>query len=118
MGELLNEGTHECWTLEPSPPIMPIGRYRVRMQWSPRFNRAVPWVLDVPGHTAIEVHVGNSVEDTHGCILIGANKTKDRLQNSGVAFANLTYRIIKAEKLGDEVWLHVEGQSDDPPTLA
>jgi len=43
----------------------------------------------VVGRTAIELHVGNTVEDTRGCILLGAGLHFDphpRLSDSRVAF--------------------------------
>ncbi len=37
---------------------------------------------DANGRTAIEIHAGNSISDTRGCILIGTSKLGDRISHS------------------------------------
>ena len=73
---LVSEAREErlCYTLEPSlesPQLIPIGEYGICVTLSPRFNRRLPLLLDVPGHSGIRIHAGNTVHDTLGCILVG-----------------------------------------------
>ena len=62
-------------TLEPeftSGKLIPAGIYRARLYNSPKFGRKVILLSNVPGFDAIEIHVGNDVGDTEGCILVGS----------------------------------------------
>lgn len=49
---------------------IPQGRYKVRTHRSPKFGLCLK-VLDVPERSEILIHVGNTIEDTSGCILVG-----------------------------------------------
>ncbi len=49
---------------------IPAGRYRCRRIRSPRFGNTFE-ICDVPGRTHVLFHAGNTLEDTHGCILVG-----------------------------------------------
>lgn len=60
-------------TLEPGTPI-PAGTYPIEVRYSPKRNCAVPGLLDVAGHTDVEVHWGNFPEETTDCILPGASR--------------------------------------------
>ena len=49
---------------------IPGGQYHVVPRTSPKFKQH--WhVQDVPGRDMILIHGGNTINDTHGCILIG-----------------------------------------------
>lgn len=50
---------------------IPRGMYRAQMEWSHKFGRMLPNILNVTTHTNILMHVGNWPEDTEGCILAG-----------------------------------------------
>ena len=60
-----------CNTLEPYKVVTPAGTYSVMNTFSPRFNRYLPLLCCVPGHSGIRIHVGNTTKDTSGCILVG-----------------------------------------------
>jgi len=62
---------------------IPAGRYKVILSMSARFKRVLPELLDVGHFTGIRIHRGNTSKDTAGCILIGENKTKGKVVNSG-----------------------------------
>lgn len=49
---------------------IPAGRYRCRRIRSPKFGNTFE-VCEVPGRTHVLFHAGNTLEDTHGCILVG-----------------------------------------------
>jgi len=62
----------EIATLENADYIIPVGIYEVRVTWSPRFKRMLPWVMQVPGRSGIRFHRGTKPEHSKGCILVSA----------------------------------------------
>src|SRR5690349_2536400 len=99
IGELLIDGQHFCWTLEPADPI-PLGSYDVAIRWSDKFNRLMPHVEAVPGHVGIEIHWGNWPQDTEGCLLVGEFKKPeiDFIGNSHVTFTSLFGKLQDARE--------------------
>lgn len=79
LGTLTNDaGEQEAITLElpwrdnqPGISCIPAGSYTCTRRFSPAHNRDLFWVDGVPDREAVELHVGNTVRDTKGCILIG-----------------------------------------------
>lgn len=74
-GQLLNDdgSVAVAATLEPSPPDIPPGSYPARRYLSHHFGYELFRLYDVPGHGAIELHIGNLPKDTHGCVLLGSS---------------------------------------------
>lgn len=69
-GSLERDGHQIALTCEPVIPAIPLGTYLCQPHNGPEFKNV--WeVMDVPGHTAILIHQGNTISDTHGCILVG-----------------------------------------------
>lgn len=73
-----------CYTLERpyhnnEPMISSIiaGRYLCKQETSVKFPYLHWRLYDVPGHKDILIHRGNTIIDTHGCILVG-KKTNDK----------------------------------------
>jgi hypothetical protein len=67
---------------------IPTGRYEVIIDFSNRFQKDMPHVLDVPGFEGIRIHPGNSDVDTDGCILLGSwsGSSADWISGSQDAF--------------------------------
>lgn len=117
IGELWLGGLKLCDTLEPpmkpctvvNDPTVPIicipaGRYQVTLYQSPHFRRMVPLLHNVPGHSFIEIHVGNYPKDTHDCILVGEYlpNSPDMIVNSDSAFEQVVYpKIYEILGVGD-----------------
>lgn len=93
-GEMLIDGAHACWTLEPAKPI-PAGTYDLAIDWSPKFNRLMPHVCDVPGYEGIRIHWGNYVDNTEGCTLVGTTQGEDFVGHSVDEF-NVLFRELQA----------------------
>lgn len=87
-------GAFECYVLEPPNPIPP-GTYEILLQHSERFGRIMPFLQNVPGHTAIEIHYGNTVANTRDCLLVGVTKGVDFVGESGIAFEALFAKLEK-----------------------
>ena len=118
VGEMMLDGEHECWTLEDTvrpagikiygETAIPYGTYRVLVTHSTRFNRDLPLLLNIPGFEGIRIHPGNTAADTHGCILVGGEKTATSVLYSRFAFDQLFNKIRNAIRNGEEVWLTVK----------
>jgi hypothetical protein len=76
-GVVYVDGAQACFSLENTALMIPAGTYSLKLQWSERFERKTPWILDVPGRTAIEVHGGNVAIDSDGCILVAIKRIND-----------------------------------------
>ena len=88
-----------CWTLECPwrenqifTSCVPDGSYPLVAFDSP--DHAGCWVLTpVPGRTGVLIHVGNTVEDTQGCILIGQQQEAGKVLPSRDALRMLNYKL-------------------------
>lgn len=86
-----------CWTLEdeirtvkiPNETAIPFGKYIIIIDNSVRFGREMPRLLNVPNFEGVRIHPGNFIEDTDGCILVGAGRTVNSVTNSRVIFDKL-----------------------------
>ena len=103
-GRLFVDGSFICYTLEDvirdvkvyGETAIPAGEYEVRLSHSPRFQKVLPEVLEVPNFVGIRIHAGNTAEDSHGCILVGSEQQKDKVLNSRVTLEKLMSILEKA----------------------
>ena len=108
IGEMLIDGEYFCHTLEdvvreikiPYETAIPYGSYGVIIDWSGRFQKLMPLVLNVPGFSGIRIHCGNTDKDTDGCILLGYTKAKDFVGESRKAFDDFFPRLEEGLKVG------------------
>lgn len=122
-GKLSIDGRHECFVLEdvcrqPDPAVwlpefkvsrqtaIPYGRYEVIVNFSGRFRRPLPLLLDVPSFTGVRIHPGNSDVDTDGCLLPGLDRRQDWVIESHRAFG-LLFIQIEAALRREKVWLTI-----------
>ena len=61
---------------------IPNGSYITEVNFSPKFNKLMPQLLNVPYFTGIRIHTGSSEKDTDGCILVGTYKNDKWYANS------------------------------------
>lgn len=101
LGSLYVGGVKVCDTLENKSKLIPCGEYNLNVSDSKKFGRMLPLVYndEVPMHRGIRIHVGNSVKDTEGCILVGFQRNGDRLVNSRSAEAAVTGLAANDAKL-------------------
>lgn len=98
IGDLSVNGAHQCFTLElplesdglqnvQGKTAIPAGAYDLTIDFSNRFSRLMPHVLDVPGRSGIRIHYGNSDVNTEGCLLVGSTaEPPDWVGDSRLAF--------------------------------
>ena len=88
------------------------GRYAVVITWSPKFKMWLPVLLGGPDFNrlfkGIRIHMGNTVKDTQGCILVGRNQIVGRVLESRKWLYELKQKIIEAKARGDAVWLTIK----------
>ena len=94
---------------------IPVGRYRVTLAIkSPRFsqkrqyaacNGYLPRLVNVPAFDGVLIHIGNTANDTEGCILVGKNTQVGKVLESTQTFWKL-YSILQDAK--DEIYIKVE----------
>lgn len=90
IGKLFIDGKYFCDTLEDTErevkiqheTCIPRGQYEVIINYSNRFKKMMPLLLNVPNFTGIRIHAGNTHNDTSGCILIGYNTSPGKLTES------------------------------------
>jgi hypothetical protein len=73
IGVLLIDAMIFCYTLEHPKKFIKTGTYRAKFEMSPKFSRRFYELKEVKGRSEILIHVGNTMKDTTGCILIGKN---------------------------------------------
>ena len=122
IGDLFIDGTFFCNTIEdvvrnlpeqcPNTPkgrnctcrekvyaqtAVPVGTYKVTMEYSPRFKRRLPLLHDVPHFIGILIHSGNTEKDSAGCIIVGFNTVKGKVTSSRVTSDKLN-ALLEKEK--------------------
>lgn len=133
IGELLWDGSHQCWTCEDvirevtGQPVtawkvkgktaIPAGRYQVISDYSPKFGRDMPHVLNVPDFDGIRIHIGNYAKDTDGCLLLGVGFNQMGVTSSTLAFNEFVPKLDAALKLG-EVWITYNNLPAHAPQVA
>ncbi|HEV2118464.1 MAG TPA: DUF5675 family protein [Terriglobales bacterium] len=125
IGRLFVNGEFECYTLEdraraagikiPGATCIPAGTYAVAINYSNRFQKLMPQLLQVPGFEGIRIHAGNTEADTEGCILVGQTRAQDFVGNGRAAFRKLFARLQAAKPAGAEVRVTIiDGTSPAP----
>lgn len=92
----------------PGATAIPDGEYQVILDFSQRFQKELPHVLDVPGFEGIRIHPGNTPADTSGCILVGKYVGSDNtVRQSRVAFDELMVVLNEAYDRNEAITLTV-----------
>lgn len=110
IGKLYINGEFHCYTLEdrvrevkgvpvvvwkiPGETAIPKGTYKLILDFSNRFQKTLPHILNVPGYEGVRIHSGNTSKDTEGCILVGKTwNGGDFVGGSRAAFDPLLQRL-------------------------
>lgn len=124
VGVLTVDGKHECHTLEdrvreiegepveswkvPHETAIPRGTYTVIINYSQRFKKELPLLLDVPGYSGVRIHSGNRPEDTEGCILVGQYSSRpDWVGQSAITMSRLMAKLEAAYDHGERIEIDI-----------
>lgn len=86
---------------------IPYGTYKIIYNWSPKFGRDLPRLLNVPHFEGILIHPGNTAADSAGCILVGKNTEVGRLTNSRYISDELNKLIDEAQRKGEPITIEI-----------
>lgn len=119
VGRLFVDGKFFCNTLEDTvrdlsnekkvygKTAIPYGEYKVVYNWSPKFGRNLPRLLNVPAFEGILIHPGNTADDSAGCILVGRNTGVGRLTESRYTSDKLNVLIEDAQRRGESITIEI-----------
>jgi hypothetical protein len=105
----------------PGKTRIPAGTYKVKLrnegtltqkyaQKFPDIHKGMMWLQNVPGFEYVYLHVGNTAEDSEGCILVGNSINFDSgFQGESVPAYRSLYTLVSSEILnGGDVEIHIE----------
>lgn len=81
--------------LENADYLVREGFYTASVLQSPKFKREAIYI-DVPNRIGIMIHVGNTKDDTRGCLLIGLERLSKSMIGSSAKAINLVNALLDA----------------------
>ncbi len=121
---ILIDGKYECDGLEDEyrrfkqkhETRIPDGTYKIEFRtvggFHERYKRkfgnwhkGMLWIKDVPNFEYILIHIGNSDDNTSGCLLVGYAGRNDQnwVSNSTIAYKSLYPKVRNALQRGEDV---------------
>lgn len=61
---------------------IPEGNYKIKMSYSPKYQKSLPQLLNVPYFEGVRIHSGNTAEHSEGCLLPGMNREVGKVLES------------------------------------
>jgi len=86
---------------------IPRGFYEIVMDYSPKYKKNMPHILDVPQFEGIRIHPGNKEDDTEGCLIPGMDYKTDLVSESKVAYEKLLSLMLSAWTAGEKVTIEI-----------
>lgn len=87
---------------------IPYGTYKVVMDFSNRFQRIMPHLLDVKFFSGIRIHSGNSDLNSSGCVIVAKKRAKDMVFESKEYFLKEFNPWLKEVfDKGEEIWIEI-----------
>lgn len=126
-GFVIIDGEFQCYSLE-RPDLdnqrkvscIPVGRYELAERKEPtamtmKYREKYDWfsfhlcLQNVKNRSGIYIHVGNTIQDSYGCILLGQQINTDMfLGSSRKAFRKFYNKVISALKREEKVTVTIE----------
>lgn len=127
IGHLYINGVYVCDTLEDAvrdtkiygKTAIPYGTYKITMDvvsprfkdrsWAKPYGGKLPRLIDVPNYEGVLIHVGNTAEDTSGCLLVGINNVVGKVTESTTTFYKLMDDyLIPAKNRNENITITIE----------
>lgn len=130
ISKLFIDGVFECYVLEDekrSVKVMhetriPAGRYEIKLRTFGGhhekykvkfpFHKGMLWLQDVPNFKDILIHIGNTDDDTSGCLLVGktADLLKGTIGQSTAAYSAFYPKVENELSAGKKVFIEVKDE--------
>ena len=94
-----------CDTLENQDYLIPALIYHVAVTKSPKFNRLLPVIEQVPSRSGIRIHRGTKPEHSRGCVLVSPAMEQE-----------LTARLLAEQQSHEETRLEICNHTNLNPT--
>lgn len=78
---------------------IPVGTYKVTLEYSPRFKRKLPLLHNVPHFIGILIHSGNDESASAGCLIVGNNTVKGKVTESRATSDKLNAILSKETQI-------------------
>jgi len=123
IGALYIDGKFECWTLEDEHRTVkvfgetriPEGEYEIKLRTVGGhhnryknkfgFHKGMLHLQDVPNFKWILIHIGNTDDDTAGCLLVGQSVSEHSIGNSTLAYKKMYEKVLEAFLIGEKVYI-------------
>jgi len=79
----------------------------------PNMHLGMLHVLDVPNFEYILIHIGNTDDDTAGCLLVGEEVRKGAILKSTVAYQKMYIKVARAIERGEPVTITYKDIEND-----
>ncbi|WP_320174929.1 DUF5675 family protein [Maridesulfovibrio sp.] len=124
IGVLTVDGEGVCWCLEepwrenePDVSCIPAGTYPLALEHSPSKGRMLWTIKDVQGRSYVRIHIGNSVDDTAGCVLPGelpvTKNERREVEFSARAFGKFLTAMGDGEATAQITVINVDGSKGE-----
>lgn len=99
---------------------IPTGKYKLTLNvQSPKFSKKaayrfcdgfLPRLNNVKGYEGILIHIGNTADDSAGCILVGENNVVGKVLNSTATFRKLYDILNDADRRDEKITIEVKNK--------
>jgi len=130
IGRLSIDDVMECYVLEDEKrdvkvmheTRIPAGKYEIKLRTFGGhhekykvkfpFHKGMLWIQDVPKFKDILIHIGNTDEDTSGCLLVGktADLLKGTIGQSTVAYSAFYPKVERELSAGKKVFIEIKDE--------
>ena len=89
---------------------IPCGSYPVVLDFSSKYSKMMPHILDVPYFSGIRIHSGNSDEDSLGCLIVGdycPGVAGGWLKNSRIAYSKVFEKLQQASDKSERIFITI-----------
>lgn len=133
VGKLSIDGKFACYILEDQPQKVkvkhetriPAGTYKIKLRTFggfhekykvkfPKIHKGMLWLQDVPNFDSILMHLGNTDDNSSGCLLFGTNinthNGRITVTESTKAYTRVYPEIAREIEKGNEVTIEIKDE--------